>query len=161
MSESLLDLITAVGIPAAVIIWIVIGLSRLLNEQLPAWMHQYQDRKADKQEHSQTIEQQRLRHEELLALTEAGSRTYTEDQLTHHLSEVYVEFQVVNAFVREGVSVKLVRLESKIDDMISVTRDVAEMRERLAEIRMYIKSVHTSTDQVLKFLEENHKVEDE
>jgi hypothetical protein len=138
----MVDLIMTFGVPIGVIIWIAIGVIKLVTEHGPAVVSRYQDRKTDQAEHTQDIERQRLRHQELMELTEAGSRTYTEEQLTQHLSEIYTEFGTVNAFIRETVSATLQRIETKVDQILLDVRDIAPMKERLAEIRMYARSLH-------------------
>ncbi len=138
MSE-LSDLITTLGIPLAVILWITTQVVSLVRKQGPEVVQRYQDRKLDREEHVQGLESQKLkhqlRHDELLALTEAGNRTYTEEQLTQHLSELYEEFNTVNAFVRNVVDVRLRNIEEN-------TNKAALLAERLAEIRMYVRAIH-------------------
>lgn len=133
------DLITTVGVPLAVIIWIITQLVGFFNKEAPVVVQRYQDRKLDRDEHVQDLESQKLKHQlrrdELLALTEAGNRTYTEEQLTQHLSELYEEFNTVNAFVRNVVDVRLRSIEEN-------TSKADLMAERLAEIRMYVRAIH-------------------
>ncbi len=133
------DLITTVGVPLAVIIWIITQLVGFFNKEVPVVVQRYQDRKLDRDEHVQDLESQKLKHQlrrdELLALTEAGNRTYTEEQLTQHLSELYEEFNTVNAFVRNVVDVRLRSIEGN-------TSKADLMAERLAEIRMYVRAIH-------------------
>lgn len=133
------DLITTVGVPLAVIIWIITQLVGFFNKEAPVVVQRYQDRKLDRDEHVQDLESQKLKHQlrrdELLALTEAGNRTYTEEQLTQHLSELYEEFNTVNAFVRNVVDVRLRSIEGN-------TSKADLMAERLAEIRMYVRAIH-------------------
>lgn len=146
MESELGSLITTLGVPLGIIIWIAIGIISLVNKQAPAVIKRYQDQWADSEEHAQSLEDQKLKHrlrrEELLALTEAGNRTYTEEQLTHHLSEVYVEFQAVNLFIREVVQVRLREIEKKLDLALLNVGDLAVMKERLAEVRMYTRAIY-------------------
>lgn len=142
--EGLSQFITTLGVPLGIIIWIAIGIINLINRQGPAVVKRYQERKADETEHTQSLEEQKLKHllrrDELLALTEAGNRTFTEEQLTHHLSEVYGEFQATNEFIRKAVSDSLQRIEQKLDQALIDRRDFVEMKERLAEVRMYTRA---------------------
>lgn len=142
--EGLPELVTTLGVPLAIIIWIAIGIINLVNKQGPAVVKRYQERKADETEHTQSLEEQKLKHllrrDELLTLTEAGNRTFTEEQLTHHLSEVYGEFQATNEFIRKSVSDSLQRIEQKLDQALIDKRDFAEVKERLAEVRMYTRA---------------------
>lgn len=142
--SGLSDLITTLGVPLGLIIWIAIGIMNLVNKQAPAVLERYQARVADQTEHVQSLEEQKLRHElrrdELQALTEAGARTFTEEQLTHHLSEVYGEFAATNEFVRKAVMESLRRIEAKLDTALIDKRDFLEMKERLGEIRMYSRA---------------------
>lgn len=141
--NELSDLITTLGVPLAVILWITTQVVALVRKQGPQVVQRYQERKADIEEHAQSLEDQKLKHElrrdELLALTEAGNRTYTEEQLTLHLSELYEEFNTVNAFVRDVIAVRLRNIEEK-------TSQADLMAERLAEIRMYVRAVHKHTE---------------
>ncbi len=145
--SELSDLITTLGVPLAVILWITSQVVALVRKQAPDVVQRYQARRADIDEHSQSIEDQKLKHQlrrdELLALTEAGNRTYTEEQLTQHLSELYEEFNTVNAFVRETVDVRLRTIEQKLDHALRETGNVASMIERLAEVRMFVRANHT------------------
>jgi len=142
--EGLPQLVTTLGVPLGIIIWVAIGIINLFNKQGPAVVKRYQERKADETEHTQSLEEQKLKHllrrDELLTLTEAGNRTFTEEQLTHHLSEVYVEFQATNKFIRKAVSDSLLRIEQKLDQALIDKRDFIEVKERLAEVRMYTRA---------------------
>jgi hypothetical protein len=156
MPDDLGGLITTLGIPLGVVIWVAIGVIKLATEHGPTVVKRYQDRRADQDEHQQDIEQRRLRHEELMELTEAGSRTYTEEQLTHHLSELYVEFQAVNAFVREIVSGRLVEIVRKLDQVLLDVHHIPLMIERLSEVRMYAKALNERLVWVTDVLEKLH-----
>lgn len=146
------ELITTLGIPLGIIIWVAIGIINLINKQGPAVVKRYQERKADETEHTQSLEEQKLKHllrrDELLTLTEAGNRTFTEEQLTHHLSEVYGEFQATNEFIRKTVSNSLQRIEQKLDQVLIDKRDFAEVKERLAEVRMYTRASYNYIEAV-------------
>lgn len=142
--DDLGQLVTDVGIPLTIIIWAILGAFRLIFREAPAVLNRYQARKIDQAEHTQEIESRRLRHTELMELTEAGSRTYTEEQLTQHLSEVYSEFGAANAFIRETVFVSLQRIEDKLDQVLLDVRNIAPMTERLAEIRMHVRAISNS-----------------
>lgn len=132
------------GVPLGLVSLAAVGLIKLIVEQVPAVISRYQSRRADQDEHQQELEQRRLRHKELMELSEAGSRTYTEEQLTQHLSEVYTEFGLVNGFIRDTVFGALQRIEAKIDQALVDTRCVTQLAERLSEIRMYVRSISTS-----------------
>lgn len=142
--ENPADLITTLGVPLGIIIWVTIGIFNLVNKQAPVVIQRYQARVADQTEHVQSLEEQKLQHmlrrDELQALTEAGARTFTEEQLTHHLSEVYGEFAATNEFIRKAVAVSLERIEGKLDQALIDKRDFLEMKERLAEVRMYSRA---------------------
>lgn len=144
-TDALASYITELGIPIGIVIWLAIGIIKLITEHGPTVISRYQERKVDETEHIQEIERQRLRHQELMELTEAGSRTYTEDQLTHHLSEVYVEFQAVNAFIREVVFDTLQRIETKVDQILSNTRDGLPIEEQLKALRQMCKDFYEDT----------------
>lgn len=147
------SMVTSLGVPLAVLVWLVIGVIKLVTTEAPAVIRFRQKRGADRDEHRQSLEHRRLRHKELLELTEAGSRTYTEEQLTQHLSEVYVEFQAVNGFIRETVSVRLEEISRQLDRVLLDVRDLQPMRERLAEVRMYAKALNDRLDVVGNLLE--------
>lgn len=138
------ELITTLGVPLGIIIWVAIGIINLINKQAPVVIQRYQARVADQTEHVQSLEEQKLQHmlrrDELQALTEAGARTFTEEQLTHHLSEVYGEFAATNEFIRKAIAASLERIESKLDRALIDKRDFLEMKERLAEVRMYSRA---------------------
>ena len=142
--ENPADLITTLGVPLGIIIWVAIGIFNLVNKQAPVVIQRYQARVADQTEHTQALEEQKLQHmlrrDELAALTEAGVRTFTEEQLTHHLSEVYGEFATTNEFIRKTVAASLERIESKLDQALIDKRDFLDMKERLAEVRMYTRA---------------------
>lgn len=146
-------MITSFGVPLAIVVWLVIGIIKLVTEQAPAIITFRQKRGADRDEHQQSLEHRRLRHKELLELTEAGSRTYTEEQLTQHLSEVYVEFQAVNGFIRETVSTRLEEITGQLDQILLDVRDLPPMKERLAEVRMYAKALDDRLNTVAGLLE--------
>lgn len=137
-------LVTTLGVPLTILVWFAIGVIKLVFREAPAVLNRYQARKTDQVEHTQEIESRRLRHSELMELTEAGSRTYTEEQLTQHLSEVYSEFGSANTFIRETVFVSLQRIEGKLDQVLIDIRNIAPMTERIAEIRMYVRAISTS-----------------
>ncbi len=138
------EFVTTLGVPLGIIIWVAIGIINLVNKQGPAVVKRYQERKADETGHTRSLEERKLKHllrrDELLTLTEAGNRTFTEEQLTHHLSEVYGEFQATNEFIRKTVSNSLQRIEQKLDQALIDKRDFAEVKERLAEVRMYARA---------------------
>jgi len=146
-------MITSLGVPLAIVVWLVIGVIKLVTEQTPAIIRFRQERGADQDEHRQSLEHRRLRHKELLELTEAGSRTYTEEQLTQHLSEVYVEFQAVNGFIREIVTTRLEEITSQLDQILLDVRDLPPMKERLAEVRMYARALDSRLNVVAGLLE--------
>lgn len=156
MPDDLGAIITTLGVPLGIVIWVAIGVIKLATLHGPAVVQRYQARRADQDEHLQDLEQRRLRQEQLLELTEAGSRTYTEEQLTHHLSELYVEFQAVNAFIREIVSVRLDEIVQKLDQVLLDVRDLPFMKERLAEIRMYARACNDRLEAVTTALEDLH-----
>lgn len=151
-SEFLIHLINTYGLGLAVILVIVIGFSKLVTEQGPLVLRRWQKRKAARQEHSQSLEDRKLRADELLKLAEAGSKTYTEGQLTQHLAEVYGEFHEVNKFVREGVSLKLIRIEAKLEQII-ICVDKSEISEQLTEFISTVKALHMRLDEVMITIE--------
>ena len=151
------ELITTLGVPLGVIIWIAIGVISLINKQAPAVIERYQERKTDREEHSQSLENQKLKHElrrdELLALTEAGNRTFTEEQLTVHLSEIYDEFNTVNAFVRDVVEGRLRNVEQAVSD-------IAAIKEKLAEVKMFVRAIYSRLEDLDETVAENDKGND-
>ncbi len=151
--SGLSSMVTSLGVPLAVVVWLVIGVIKLVTAEAPAAIRFRQQRGADRDEHRQSLEHRRLRHKELLELTEAGSRTYTEEQLTQHLSEVYVEFQAVNGFIRETVSVRLEEITGQLDQILLDVRDLPPMKERLAEVRMYAKALDNRLNIITRILE--------
>lgn len=151
--SGLSGMVTSLGVPLAVVVWLAIGVIKLVTAEAPAVIRFRQQRGADRDEHRQSLEHRRLRHKELLELTEAGSRTYTEEQLTQHLSEVYVEFQAVNGFIRETVSVRLEEISRQLDRVLLDVRDLLPMRERLIEVRMYAKALNDRLDVAGNLLE--------
>lgn len=142
-------IVTTLGVPATIIVWLLYGILKLA----PVVIGRYQTRRAGQDKHDQQIEQRKVLHEELLELTEAGSRTYTEEQLTQHLSEVYVEFQAVNAFIRDIVSTRLEEITGQLDQILLDVRDLPPMKERLAEVRMYARALDNRLNIIAKILE--------
>lgn len=153
-TDALASYITELGIPIGIVIWLAIGIIKLITEHGPTVISRYQERKYDETEHTQDIENRGLRHEKLMELIEASSRTYTEDQLTHHLSEVYVEFQTVNAFIREVVFDTLQRIETKVNQILSNTRDGLPIEEQLKALRQMCKDFGATYDDTDKTLVE-------
>lgn len=147
--SSFSKIVTELGAPVAIIIWLLVGIIKLA----PSVIGRYQSRRATQDKHTQQLDQRKQLHEELLELTEAGSRTYTEEQLTQHLSEVYVEFQEVNKFIRETVSVRLEEILRKLDQVLLDVRDLSSMKERLAEVRMYSRALNKRLNTVSGLLE--------
>ena len=156
MLDDIGSFITTLGVPLGIVVWVAIGIINLVTRQTPVVLKRYQERRADQDEHQQELEQRRLRHEELMELTEAGSRTYTEEQLTHHLSEIYVEFQAVNGFVREIVSVRLEEIVRKLDMVLLDVHDLPPTKERLAEVREYAQALSDKLTLVTAALEKLH-----
>ncbi len=154
--ENPADLITTLGVPLGIIIWVVIGIFKLVTEHGPAALRRYQNRKSDQSEHTQDLERRQLRHKEVLDLAEAGSRSYSEEQLTQHLSEVYLEFGAVNSFVRDGIAVNLVRIEKQLDQIIRNTDSVPGLVERLIGLRSLVKGFHDRLENVIEQLEDRN-----
>lgn len=143
------SLIGTYGVPVGIAVLVILQFVRLVAEQGPTILTRYQNRQADIVDHQQDIEQQKLRHKELLDLSNIGSRTFTEEQLTQHLSELYSEFGSVNAFIRDTMSIQLVDIERKIDQLLLDVRPVPVLVERLAEIRMFVRSIHEQVERVI------------
>lgn len=148
------DLITTLGVPLGIIIWLVIGIIKLVTEHGPTALRRYQNRKSDQSEHTQDLERRQLRHKEVLDLAEAGSRSYSEEQLTQHLSEVYHEFGTVNSFVRESIATNLVQIERQLDQVIRNTDSIPGLVERLIGLRSLVKGFHDRLEDVIKEFED-------
>lgn len=153
--ESLAEFINTYGFGAAIVLFVFYLISRFLIEQGPLILKRYQNRKADDQEHSQTIIEEELRHRKLLDLVDAGNRTYTEEQLTQHLSELYGEFQEVNKFIRDTVSVKLDRVENQLSEIICNTDSIPSVAEKLIGLQKTITALHNRLDEIVETLNES------
>lgn len=154
MFENPGDLITEYGVPLTVLIWIVVGMMKLITNHGPTVLNRYQNRKSDQSEHVQDLERRKLQHEKMLELSEASSRSYSEEQLTQHLSEVYNEFGAVNSFVREAIATNLVQIERQLDQVIRNTDSIPGLVERLIGLRSLVKGFHERLEEIIKEFED-------
>lgn len=158
IDDYLIGLIGKIGLPMAILIWLANGIIKLTTENAPAVIDQWQARSADREEHQQGIEEAQIKRDTLLALADAGSRTYTEEQLTQHLAEVYEEFGETNEFVRETVSKALVDIDSKIDQILLDMKSFEAVRGCFLEIQIQVKALHRRIDELSSEGNENQSL---
>ena len=145
------QVITAWGVPAGLVIWIVYGVIQIAVKSVPKIIETRQALTRDQQEHNQKFEIDRQETERLLALANAGSRTFTEEQLTQFLSETFTEFQAVNEFLRNVFSQRVDIIDQRMELSARHTSEIPEILKRIRGLESKLQSLKS-------YLEEREKI---
>ncbi len=135
--------ITSWGVPLGLIIWVIYWAVQIATKSVPQIVEARSKRKADQQEHIQKTETDQKQTERLLALANAGSRTFMEDQQTLFLSETFTEAQTANEFLRRVVSDRLDIIDQRTELAGRHAAELPEISRHLDEIKSKLQSLKT------------------
>lgn len=111
------ELIAQYGLSAAIGVWLIIGLARLIKNEVPGTLSFFRKSYEDRQEHLQELEQKDSDVKRLEYLAAMGSRTFTEEQLTQMTAEAQSQLGEANEFIRKEVWARLDIINQKLGSM--------------------------------------------